>query len=339
MSINFVYSTSNYATFTNKRVLREPTPPKYEPFVHRFDHEIQDFIAKNQDLSSLPDFKLNVIQKYNTRLLSEQSFDAVFMRLCLASRNYQMGKAYLNYITQSGKQANIATLSKFLTLCYYCSNEVDDKDEVEKLCSLALSQNEFIDASTKESIIAALTITNNWKYGLKLLKEDEGTHHSVPLNAIIDCLLHHDEFDEAFFWMERMIIKERTIADSIYDHWLKKCHFNQHVWNMFLNFLIRNRVFLKRPFVEQIKSQLESHPSEPSVGQFTTVNESTGTCLSCRKVLKNASITDEDFAALKKALMDKVLCGKDIFLGSKPEELESYQALIKKTAPYDIVID
>ncbi|KAI9563201.1 hypothetical protein GHT06_010659 [Daphnia sinensis] len=312
---------SMYATFNNRKAVNENVPKllnQHVPHVNPFESEIEQFIKTNHSLTGINQFQENIISKYKSKLLTKESFDAIFMRMCLACRNYQLGKQFLHHIHQTGRQANTATLAKFLSLCYFCSAEVEDKSEIKKLC---------------------LSITDSWQDGLKLLEEDEAAQFSSSMNAAVNCLLKHNHFDSAMLWMDKMIAKERPIFDFVYEHWLRKCAENHNCWETFSDFLVRNGVFLKQPIVQKLKEVLQNRSRDPFIGQFTAIDEDSGRCQSCQKVLQNTDITDEEFAALRNRITEKVLLGTDVFLGSKPEEMQRFEELLKTTGPYDIVID
>ena len=337
-----VYTRAHYVTFNKKRVLKEDslvTSATSSSPVNRFENDLQQYVESAQDVSNIQNFKTNLIQKYKSRLLTEQSFDAVFMRICVGCRNYKVGKQFLDHITKSGRQANTATVARFLSLCYFCNTEVKDKKEIENICMDLKSNSQYFDSTTKESIILGLSITEKWKEGLQLLIEDETTHHTLPMNAMANCLLNNDEIDTAVALVDKMIIKDRKVSDFVYENWIRKCAIQPYAWDMLSDFLVRNMVFLKQPIVQQLKDMLEHRTTDPLVGHFTTVNEVTGRCQSCQKMLENTDVTEEEFAALRKRLLENVLFGKDVFIGSKPEELQKFQEFIQKTAPYDVVID
>lgn len=337
------YSKLTYATFNNRKLPKEESPAvatkKKELQGNRFEIDIQNYVETAQDLSNIHQFRQSIIQQYNSILLTEKTFDAIFMRMCVACRNYNLGKAFLNEITERNKEVNTATLSRFLTLCYFSGRDVADTNEVKNLCNTLLSRSQFLDSNTKESIILGLSITDKWREGLNLLANDETTHHGLAMNAIVDCLVQHDEIDTAISWMDRMLAKERPISDFVYEQLIRKCKVDQNTWSLLSEFLVRNGIFLKQPIIQLLKEMLENHSTECFTGKFTNVDKISGNCRSCRNYLQKASITDEEFAALRKSLMEKVLFGENVFLGSKPEEMKKFQKFIQETAPYDMVID
>jgi ribonuclease P protein 3 len=160
------------------------------------------------------------------------------------------------------------------------------------------------------------------------------------MNAIIDCLFKNDQIDTAVSWINKIIIsKGKKVHDFTYEHWLRKCADQQIGCNSFFDFLVKSGVFLNTSIIQQFKDLLENRLIDPFVGHFTTIDEGTGRCRSCEKVLQNSEISDDEFANLKKGLMEKVLLGTDVYLGSKPDEIRRFQNFIQKTAPYDVVID
>jgi ribonuclease P protein 3 len=332
---------STYATFSNKKFLNEnkSVTVKGNQF-NGFESEFLQFIKTTKDLTSIHKFKKDVILKYKTVLLTHTSFDAVFMRMCIACRNYSLGKQFLDHINQSDRQVNTATLARYLELCYHCKEEIMDKSEVERLCHVVKSNSLYPSPSIQQSLILGFSITDNWREGYKLLSESEGTSTSLSMNAIIDCLFKNDQIDTAVSWINKIIIsKGKKVHDFTYEHWLRKCADQQIGCNSFFDFLVKSGVFLNTSIIQQFKDLLENRLIDPFVGHFTTIDEGTGRCRSCEKVLQNSEISDDEFANLKKGLMEKVLLGTDVYLGSKPDEIRRFQNFIQKTAPYDVVID
>ena len=332
---------STYATFNNKKVLNERKPTIVrQSNLHRFEDDFEQFIKTTNDLKSINHFKKDILMKYQSQFLTETSFDAVFMRMCLACRNYPLGKEFLDHINKSGCKVNTATLARYLDLCYFCKEEIENKSEVEKLCYVLKSHGQHLDPKTQQSLILGFSITDNWREGFKLLSEgDRSLHVSVPMNAMIDCLLKYDQIDTAVLWMNKVISRGLKISDFIYEHWLKKCALQRDVLDSFFDFLVNSGVFLNTSIMRQLKDTLENQPVDPFVGHFTTINDATGRCQSCEKLLPNQEISDVEFADLKKGLMEKVLLGTDVYLGSKPDEITRFQKFLKDTAPYDVVID
>nr|CAG4642003.1 EOG090X0CGF [Eurycercus lamellatus] len=305
----------------------------------RFNDAILDYIKNSKDLSGIKNFKQDVLKQNLSPLANEQTFDALFMRICLADRNYLMGKMYMKHLEENNQKPNTATLTKFLQLCYYCKNDVEDKTEVEKLCETLKSHSQYLDSQSKEALIVGYSITSKWREGFQLICDDKATQASIPMNAVAESLLNNNEFDSAVLVMEMLNRSKKNISDFVYSKWIKKCAEDPSVWSSFSNYLSRNDVFLKEFILQQLINVLENRSVDPYKSRKTTIDTVTGRCRCCGEILQSCSITLENYNALKATMLDKVLIAKDVFIGSDPEELNRFKLLIKKTAPYDVVID
>nr|CAG4643470.1 EOG090X0CGF [Ilyocryptus agilis] len=271
--------------------------------------------------------------------MNERTFDANFVKACIVCRNYSMGRMYISLLQEKGSGPNVATLVKFIQLCYYCRQQVDKIDEVEQFCNQLQSHSPFLDSNSKESLVLGLSITSKWKDGLKLLLEDESIQANAPMNAMIDRLLAEDDLESATFLMEKAAEKKRTIYDFVHEHWINKSEKNPHAWDLYSSYISRNEVFLKEVIAFKLKDMLARRSFDSYIGQKTTVADSNGKCRSCNEILQNTSISEEEYSALKTCLLEKVLQGPDVFVGSRPEELTRFREFINETAPYDVVID
>ncbi len=142
----FLVESVRYATFNNRRV---PTNNNADPKVNlndRYNTIFCDFVRKSKDLSNVKVFKDDVLkqaQQWRVHNINEVSFDGLFMKACVAERNYSLGCAYLKHLSEvEQREINVATLSKFLQLSYFCRNEVKDVNEVDQFCRTLQSRSE-----------------------------------------------------------------------------------------------------------------------------------------------------------------------------------------------------
>nr|CAG4648207.1 EOG090X0CGF [Moina brachiata] len=261
------------------------------------------------------------------------------MRSCLAVRNLEKAKTYINILRHSGQKVNTATLSKYILLCAFCSDKIPDKSEIETLCNELKSHSHYLNAPSLESIIMGLSVTENWKQGLQLLTSHEEAQTALTLNAYVSKLVLGDDLQSAITWMECLMKKDRPFYDATYEQWVEKCSSSPEAWVKLTDFLVRHQVLIPRSIAEKLKEMLEKKTTGSFVGQFTDVEKRTGACRTCRRTMKNASITRDQFQALKDNMLEKVLCGADVYKGSHPEELHKFYKFIENNAPYDVVID
>lgn len=142
----FLVESVRYATFNNRRVPTNNSPDLKGNLNDRYNQIFRDFVSKSKDLSNVNIFKNDVIkqaQQWRVHNINEVSFDGLFMRACVAERNYSLGCAYLKHLSEVEKrEVNVATLSKFLQLSYFCRDKVKDVNEVDKICRTLQSLSE-----------------------------------------------------------------------------------------------------------------------------------------------------------------------------------------------------
>lgn len=66
---------------------------------------------------------------------------------------------------------------------------------------------------------------------------------------------------------------------------------------------------------------------------------SSGRCQHCSQALTKIKITQKEYENLKVALISDSLIGGDIFKKTNPKELKNFLSFIRRTSPYDIVVD
>lgn len=64
-----------------------------------------------------------------------------------------------------------------------------------------------------------------------------------------------------------------------------------------------------------------------------------GHCVACGHQMKRLEVSDEDFESIKTAFLDQVIVGSNVFFKSSPEEVNTFVKFVKKTGPFDVVID
>lgn len=64
-----------------------------------------------------------------------------------------------------------------------------------------------------------------------------------------------------------------------------------------------------------------------------------GNCINCQNTLEKYELSVEEFEDLKKVFFQNVIIGKDVFLKTNPNELESFKTFLIGMDKYDVVLD
>nr|CAG4645081.1 EOG090X0CGF [Leptodora kindtii] len=270
--------------------------------------------------------------------VNEGNFDATFMRICLVLANYKVGKDYFDCLQSKGKEINVATLSRFLTLSYISKANVSDKKHVQDLCD-KLAALKVHDILIDEGLIHGLCLIGKWREGMGLLPDMEftGSPGGPVLNVLAECALDDGDFSTALSLMNKMLLSKKKIGDKLYLDWLLKYCTDPKVLNLLMSFWSQNEIFPTRAVIEKLKSLSEE--SGGFTGSFTTVCDTSGKCRHCNQTLQQLELNNSQFEDLKKAVMEQVLIGKDIFAGSNPDEVAKFRNFVHRNSPFDIIID
>ena len=321
-----------YATFTLKKLPAGKEPAK----VNQLESAFREYINNSTNLSGIDSFKADILSRFKN--VNEGNFDATFMRICLVLANYKVGKDYFDCLQSKGKEINVATLSRFLTLSYISKANVSDKKHVQDLCD-KLAALKVHDILIDEGLIHGLCLIGKWREGMGLLPDMEftGSPGGPVLNVLAECALDDGDFSTALSLMNKMLLSKKKIGDKLYLDWLLKYCTDPKVLNLLMSFWSQNEIFPTRAVIEKLKSLSEE--SGGFTGSFTTVCDTSGKCRHCNQTLQQLELNNSQFEDLKKAVMEQVLIGKDIFAGSNPDEVAKFRNFVHRNSPFDIIID
>ncbi|XP_067011276.2 mitochondrial ribonuclease P catalytic subunit isoform X2 [Anabrus simplex] len=276
------------------------------------------------------------------------NFDAVAMGFCIASKQYKIGLSLFDHIASLGKEANVATLSRFLKLCYVCHSAPAPKDVqavVESVYSKLSSLCSLMDGSTAENAVHGLVLTDKWKEGIELLTMIKltGVPSSSTYNVLAKAAFDYNDVDAGWELMNEMVLNGRRPTPSTYSALLNFCarcpnkDDGHETVKKLLSFFSDNDLRPTKDVAENLQSWFKKeNPNWKS--SMTTLNNK-GLCKSCKSNLEPITITKEEFGALRSCFIDKVVVGSNVFLKTTPEELKAFQKFLERSVPYDVVID
>ncbi|KFB37460.1 AGAP001968-PA-like protein [Anopheles sinensis] len=276
----------------------------------------------------------------NERRFNDTNVDSVVLGLC---PNLSIGKSYVGYMQEKGLGTNLAIVGKLLRLYRLTEDRLTDQDEADiwRMYSELREQNSVLDANTCEHAINALTLTKHWRHSLELLDMIKiiGTPDSTSYNCIATKAFLSGEETLGWAMLKEMCDNKRLPNDETFLSWLEYSRrdgqpFAKNVEKM-LQFTNENSVFLSK----HIGNALKSLPKESGVvAQETRVTDN-GKCSNCKGSLASIVVTEESFQKLKEKFLEAIFVNKEIFNRTTPDELRRFQNVLKKTTPYDVVID
>jgi len=130
----------------------------------------------------------------------------------------------------------------------------------------------------------------------------------------------------------------KTIRDSVYERWIDLSSHDEQFLKSLMSMLSENEIFPSSAVAEKLKTTFENHKELKYSGTYTTIDHRTGKCHHCLQSLKPVKLNDEQYSTLNDAIL-KAMCGKDMFVGSTPEEIEMFKNFLDSNTPFDMVID
>uniref|UniRef100_A0A182QC24 Mitochondrial ribonuclease P catalytic subunit n=1 Tax=Anopheles farauti TaxID=69004 RepID=A0A182QC24_9DIPT len=282
--------------------------------------------------------RLNIL---NERRFNNYNVDSVVLGLC---PNLRVGKSYVAYLQAQGIETNLAIVGKLLRLYRLKEGKLDEEDlsDIWRMYSELREQNPILDANTCEHAINALTLTKHWRHCLELLEmiKISGTPDSSSYNCIVTKAFQSGDVSTGWSLLQEMCDNKRLPNDDSFLAWLDYSyrrddkHFSKNLERM-LHFTKEHSVFLSK----RVGQELTRLPVELGVSAHETHITDYGKCSHCRGNLASIVVTDDQFQALREKFLQAVLINREIFNRTTPEELKRFQTFLKKTIPYDVVID
>uniref|UniRef100_A0A182T4S8 ribonuclease P n=1 Tax=Anopheles maculatus TaxID=74869 RepID=A0A182T4S8_9DIPT len=243
-----------------------------------------------------------------------------------------------------GFQTNLAIVGKLLRLYRLKEDAISEEDETDiwRMYTELREQNAILDANTCEHAINALTLTKHWRHCLELLEmiKISGTPDSSSYNCIATKAFQSGDETTGWLLLQEMCENKRIPNDESFLAWINysRCQdgqsFTANLERM-LQFTKDHTVFLSK----RIGKELLQLPPDIGVRVHETRITDSGKCSHCKGSLSSIVVSKDLFQRMKDKFLESVLINKEIFNRTTPEELNRFQLFLKKTLPYDVVID
>ncbi|XP_054264725.1 mitochondrial ribonuclease P catalytic subunit [Macrosteles quadrilineatus] len=275
--------------------------------------------------------------------INAKNIDAVILNKCSDIQSLPLGKSYFKYLKSLNTPINRACYGSYLRLFHQCASDCssDDLNEILIVYKELSEVYPLLDYSTAEKAVLGLCVTENWKEYEKLFVAIKQFYNPSVSTYKVVILTSFDKGDFEVGWklMEEMQYQGCNVPDEVFLHWFQKVRFrrqNEDITRV-LNFFNYFNVKPSDMVCKIIKDAFEEY-NEKAIATFTKVKRD-GVCLSCNSLLEPCQISKEDFLELRKAFLNPVIIGKDIFQKTKPEEFSEFLNFLEQSGPFNIVVD
>ncbi|KAL1132572.1 hypothetical protein AAG570_010524 [Ranatra chinensis] len=299
---------------------------------------LTSFITASNELSevALSDLKKSVFLLGTD--INEKNFDAVFIELCTQNNMFTAGKSFFQML-QNQNRLNLASIGKFLRLCFALRDSCSEEDKllIKLLCCDLTEKYPVLDVGTYESIILGISVTDSWKESMNILQKakEVGSPISRVYSAIAEAAFSNRDFELGWAILDELLQMNKEPDISVYKKWLCT-NKDDNALNRLLSFISTHNIVITQELSDLIVDNYQRLKSSPA--SITKIS-STGICNNCTKSLQPVDVTPEEFMLLKDSFLKPVLIGNDVYLKSKPGEIDAYLKFLTNAGRVDVVLD
>nr|XP_018896208.1 PREDICTED: mitochondrial ribonuclease P protein 3 [Bemisia tabaci]XP_018896209.1 PREDICTED: mitochondrial ribonuclease P protein 3 [Bemisia tabaci] len=314
--------------------------PKETGPIRLLRNRLSEEFSKNKsvDWNSIQEEALQLVKFGNQRNISVR-----ILQVCGQLQDFDAGKAFLSHLKSSGSPLTVGVILSYFKLCNnfkHCLTE-DDLQELSNMCNIVQTKyHMFLHGKFINDFILGLALTNRLEEGLKYLEvcKDDSHASTVSYAALIETAASLKKFDVALKLFEDGYECDRDIQSKTIVVFITQCSDagKASYIESLLHIMNRHMIIPEACFAEKLV-ELSSSELFPFKGSITSI--SNGWCQHCSQALTKIKITQKEYENLKVALISDSLIGGDIFKKTNPKELKNFLSFIRRTSPYDIVVD
>jgi hypothetical protein len=150
------------------------------------------------------------------------NIDAIIIGLCGKFMQLDVGLSYLEHLSVSGKELNVATTAQVMKMCYSCRLKGIDEQLILSMYENLRSRCPVLDAYTAESAVLGLCLTRHWKVGLDLLDMAKltCTAGGLEYNVLVKTAYDNNEPNISLRLINEMLQLGRSIRPEVFHAWL-----------------------------------------------------------------------------------------------------------------------
>ncbi|XP_071079000.1 mitochondrial ribonuclease P catalytic subunit-like [Haliotis cracherodii] len=271
----------------------------------------------------------------------KKTFETLCMSHVLKSGNMEQAKSYLSYIHSKRSKANLTTLGLFISVCGQMSGR-SEQDLLYRLYEEMLEISPLSSTVMLSDLVHGFSHTDRWKDCVAWIENAKELNHSktVLYNDVIMAALRNGDIGKVQELLDVLGLEGESPSDDLYKMFFKFCENTCYGISVFMLFeyMRKHRWQLSEDVADMLMQHFHRFYGGKYKCRKTSVSPS-GHCKSCDLLLEKLELPDDKFALLQSAILEKTLLQDNAYLRSSPEEITSFQQLLKKHAPFDVVID
>lgn len=272
---------------------------------------------------------------------NEMNFSGMMMNRISSKRNQFLADSFLEYLRAKNQEPNISVLSSYLHVCQF-NVKLCGENTILNIYKDIMHKIKILDSTTKSAIIHALCATSHWIIAYNIMKEETvNLFDCENLSAVVSAAFRHNRTDIALELTQQITNLNGSVTDDLYAAWLEavlNSSEKSQLLEKFFFFLRSTENLVPHSCVNNLIECFKRLENENWLSKLVNVNRK-GICPNCNQQLELAEITLDQFKELKEAVLSRIMKGTDVYIKTTPEELNRFLEFVRKTAPYDIVID
>ncbi|KAK4886328.1 hypothetical protein RN001_002599 [Aquatica leii] len=301
-------------------------------------------ILLNKKIQTVNDWSHVREEILNTNVqITSKSIDSAILSVCMASKKYQLGIEYVEYLKHQKIALGLATLGKYFKLLYlknYPKNLSEPEEaDIYNLYEELRKVYKVFDVFTCENLIHILSLTNYWRECFRLLDEMKISCQpgNVAYSVIIAACFRNNDADLGWSYLNECAEKDRFPSTIAYTSYIDLHEQTQNLETLEKLFKYFQSYDIKCD-IEMTNKMINVYKKMKLKAEVITVKNSVK-CRNCHNQLQKLELKDEEFDDLKKAIFKNVIIGSNVFYKTTPKEVDEFKWFVANMKKYDVIID
>lgn len=165
------------------------------------------------------------------RYITQVNIDGLILNYLCGKGDVEAAKSYIRYLEESGQKLNPFIKGILLRIYYTAVTQQKfnlGKEDTARILDIykELKENhETFDCTTCENLILGLSLTLQWKEGLRLLEESKltGSPGRIAYSALITAAFKHDDPGTTLSLANQIVQNGQNPVAQVYESWIDWC--------------------------------------------------------------------------------------------------------------------